>query len=47
MINWLPTLMMYESVVAAAVCAWQGKLPQALYWLCAAGITYAVIWMNR
>ena len=34
-------------VVIAGAAVWERKWPTALYFLCAAGINLAVLWMNR
>lgn len=37
----IPILLATADVVQAAVCGWHGDWPRAMYWMCAAGITYS------
>lgn len=34
-------------VLTAGVSGWENNWPRVLYWLSAAGITTAVLWMQR
>lgn len=43
----LMKLLVAEYVVIAVVCLVEGNWPRLLYWVCAAGLTVAILWGTR
>ena len=46
MSTWLMVFLLVQYLIIAAVSAWERYWPRALYFLSAAGITVAVLWMT-